>query len=424
MPNEIIDFSSLRYIAIMSLIAPIIVFAIGMVLARYISHRFAIPYPSLLVIVGFIGINLLSYWSFDGTLRHYHVHDLVYYMLLPILIYETAFRMRADNLLGNLIIILILSIPLMLIAVLITAALLFWGVGDSHYFPFVAALVAAALLSANDLAAVTGIANKLNLSPRVLAILKGESMFNGILALVFVSLAFAIEDQQIELSFLHAFILFVKLFSGGILTGVFCGLVGWLILHYSRHPYLRGLLSIGIAYGTFLLAEQSLNVSGIVAVLTAGLLLNAYAQRTDQASRDYLHRQWQIVGGSATLLLFLLVGISLYLPIIYDQWQIVLWSIIVVLFARAIIIFVGLWGLGWFIHDYAIPLVDRIPLFWGGIKGAVAIALVLYLPGSLDYSYTVQAMIYGVVLFGLFVQAPTLPFVCRRCTSYHQKNES
>lgn len=415
LPTEIIDFSALRYAALMSLIMPLLVFGAGLVLARYLSYQFAIPYPTLLVIVGFIGINLLNYWSFDELLRHFYVHDIVYHILLPILIYETAFRIRADNLLGKLVIILVLSIPLMLIAVLITALLLYWGVGDSHYFPFIAALVAAALLSSNDLAAVAGIANKLNLSPRVLAVLKGESIFNGLLALVFVSLAFAIENQQVDLSFLAAFILFVKLFSGGIFIGLICGLLGWLVLHYSRHPFLRGLVSILIAYGTFLFAEQGVNVSGIVAVLVAGLLLNAYAQRTEQSSRDYLNKQWQIVGEGTTILLFLLVGISLYLPIIFDQWQIVVWSIFVVLFARAIIVFAGLWGLGWLIKDYAMPLTDRIPLFWGGIKGAVAIALVLYLPGTLDYSYTVQAMIYGVVLFGLLIQAPTLHLVCRRC---------
>ncbi|MGV6808983.1 MAG: cation:proton antiporter, partial [bacterium] len=349
-------------------------------------------------------------------LRHFYVHDIVYHLLLPILIYETAFRIRADNLLGRLVIILVLSIPLMLVAVLITAFLLYWGIGDNHYFPFIAALVAAALLSANDLGAVEGIANKLNLPPHLLAILEGESIFNSLLALVFVSLAFSIDNQQADLSFLAAFILFVKLFSGGIFVGLVCGLLGWLILHYSRHPFLRGLVSLLIAYGTFVLAEQSLDVSGIVAVLVAGLLLNAYAQRTEQRSRDYLNKQWQIVGESTTILLFLLVGISLYLPIIFDQWQIVLWSILVVLLARALIVFAGLWSLGWLIKDYALPLKDRTPLFWGGIKGAVAIALVLSLPGTLDYSYTIQAMIYGVVLFGLFIQAPTLHLVCRYCS--------
>ncbi|HHC75104.1 MAG TPA: hypothetical protein ENK78_08525, partial [Thiothrix sp.] len=214
LPTEIIDFSTLRYMALMSWLMPLIVFGSGMVLARYLAYHFSIPYPTLLVLVGFIGINVLSYGSFDGLLRHFYVHDIVYHILLPILIYETAFRIRADNLLGRLVIILVLSIPLMLVAVLITALLLYWGVGDSHYFPLIAALVAAALLSSNDLAAVTGIANKLNLSPRLLAILEGESIFNSLLALVFVSLAFVIENHQADLTFLAAFILFVKLFSG------------------------------------------------------------------------------------------------------------------------------------------------------------------------------------------------------------------
>lgn len=388
-------------------------------LLKPVANKTHLPYPALLVAGGFIISQLLTQTGFDSGLRWHSFHDLVYYGLLPLLIYEAAFRLKADAFFNNMLVILLLSIPVMLISVLLSAGLLFLGIGNETTFPFIAALITAALLAANDPTAVIPIIERLNAPPRFVSILKGESLFNSILALVFVSLALNVElaDNNMggDLSLLEGFILFVQLFSGGVLTGLLCGLAGWLLMHYSRLPVLRGMVSLVVAYGTFLLAETLLSVSGIVAVLVAGLVLNAYAQRTETGSKQWLDRQWHRISHIASISLFLLLGVSIYVPILKDQWQAVLIGIAAVLVARAISVYGGLSLLGYTMKNQRIPYEQQTQIVWGGIKGTVTVVLFFSLPGELDYSYTIQAVVYGVVLFSLFVQATTLRVCLKKC---------
>lgn len=390
------------------------IFGLLAIVLRFISHKSHIPYPTLLVLGGYIAFQALNSLPIGSGLTAFNFHDTVYFFLLPILIYEIAFRLEADSLFGNLFAILLLSIPFMFASILISAAILYLGIADESNFPYIAALITAALLAANDPTAVVRIIEKLNVSPRLVSILKGESLFNSIIALVLVSLALNVEitgsNMERELHFLEGFTLFVQLFSGGILVGLMCGLLGWLLLHYSRFPLLRGIISIVIAYGTFFLAESILSVSGILAVLVAGLMLNAYSQRTEPSSQHWLDLQWRWSANIATSLLFLMLGMSIYLPVFQNQWYIIALGIFAVLFARAVIVFGGLWLHGRIAKKHKIPLQERIPLFWGGIKGTVTVVLFFALPGSLEYSYMIQAIVYGVVLFSLFIQAPMLWF--------------
>jgi CPA1 family monovalent cation:H+ antiporter len=370
-----------------------------------------LPLPTLLVLVGFftaqvmplLGINQGIYWD--------DLYPLAWYVLLPTIVYEIAFRLNAEGLFRNLGLILLLSIPLLLVNVLVAALFMYAGLGNAHEFPLVAALITAAMLAANSPAAVGRVVEGLHLPLRLLALLKGESLFSSMFALVLVSLVLQVEGQARDWSLLQGFIHFVKLFSGGILLGLLSGLLGSLLMYLGRWSVLRGLLSLLVAYGTFWLAEAVLGVSGIVAVLTAGLLLNTYGQRTDTISRQWLDQQWHWMALVASSLMFLILGLSVYLPILREQWQAILLGIGVVLLARAVLVFGGLWLYDRVGKAHHTPIPMQIPLWWGGIKGMVSILLVFALPADLEYSYTVQAVVYGVVLFSLLVQAPTLRWV-------------
>lgn len=381
-------------------------------LLRPLVIHWHLPFPSVLVFVGFVVSEVLIALGMDTGLRWNHLHWLVYYVFLPVLIYEIAFRLKAVGLFLNMVLILLLSFPLMLLSVLMIAVFLFLGINHSEGFPFIAALITAALLSSNDPAAVNRIVSALQAPPRLVSLLKGESLFNGILVLVLVSLAFNVggSNRDVELSFLQGFIALAQLFTGGILTGLLCGLLGWVFMRWSRWAWLRMVFSLLVAYGTFFLAELGFGVSGIVAALTAGLLLNAYSQRTDEESSHLLDLQWKYTASFANAVLFILLGVSIHLPILQHQWLAVLLGIAAMLLARAVIVFAGLWLYGYVDKSHQVPIAEQKPLFWGGIKGAVTVALTFALPDS-SYSATVQAIVYGVVLFGLFVQAPTLRFL-------------
>lgn len=393
-----------------------------------VSKKLLFPYPTLLVIAGYLGSELLVSKGFDTGLRWDNFRDLVYYVLLPILIYEVAISLNAEKLFKNLFTILLLGIPLMLLNALITAVILYFGIGHAVGFPVIAALITGLLLSATDSSVIGAILERLKAPPRIVSILEGESLFNNILALIFVSLLiqFVVLTGE-NLLLLHGFTLFVRMFMGGLMVGVAVGFIGWLLIKYNPQPILRAAVSLATLFGGYLLAESVFKVSGLLAVLVVGLLTNGIMHRVEERSSQFVLSIWQYKAYIARVLLFLLLGVSIRYSVLIDQWIAILIGISAVLVARGfvvLIVFLDTWLVGGQKEGAKLDstesknaksgLSGKSLIFWGNIKGATAIALVLSLPTDISYSYTIQAITYGVVLFSLFVQAPTLRFFIHR----------
>ena len=385
-----------------------------------VAKKLLFPYPTLLVIAGYLGSELLVSKGLDTGLRWDNFRDLVYYVLLPILIYEVAISLNAEKLFKNLFTIILLGVPLMLLNALITAAILYFGIGHSVGFPVIAALVTGLLLSATDSSVIGVILERLKAPPRIVSILEGESLFNNILALILVSLMiqFVVIAGE-NLTVLNGFTLFVRMFIGGLMVGAAVGFIGLLLIKYNPQPVLRGAVSLATLYGGYLLAESVFHVSGLLAVLVIGLITNAIMQRVEEGSSRFVFSLWEYKAYIARALLFVLLGVSIRYSVLADQWKAILIGIIAVLVARGFIVFIGLWLLGgqkvWG-KRVGSAGVENSLIFWGNIKGATAIALVLSLPTDSSYTYTIQAITYGAVLFSLIIQAPTLRFFVQQLT--------
>ncbi|MEE9304563.1 MAG: cation:proton antiporter, partial [Thiotrichaceae bacterium] len=224
------------------------------------------------------------------------------------------------------------------------------------------------------------------------------------------------------LSFADGFILFVRMFTGGLFLGLIVGGLGLVASYWIKLPLLKGAISLLAAFGVYLLAEKYFQVSGLLAVLVTGLLLNAATQntkKTDKVSQDFLYSMWRYYAFVAKSMLFILLGISIRPSLLADQWLAIVVGIVAVLIARAAIIFMGLWLIGHLHKSDQFAWQDKGILYWGNIKGSVTIALVLSLPTTLPYSYTIQGITYGVVLFSLLLQAPTLRFLVPHLTTTH-----
>ena len=118
---------------------------------------------------------------------------------------------------------------------------------------------------------------------------------------------------------------------------------------------------------------------------------------------------WEYAAFLATTFIFLLIGLQIDINMLFDNWQAILWAILAVLVARAVIVY----SISLFNRD--IPVRWQHVLFWGGLRGALAPALAISIPTSLGILRgQIQAMVFGVVLFNLVVQGATLgPFVRR-----------
>jgi CPA1 family monovalent cation:H+ antiporter len=109
-----------------------------------------VPFTATLVIAGFIASELLVLADIDTGIRAGNFHDLIFFVFLPILVFESAYNINAGLLWKNLLPILFLAIPLMLLSTVVTAALIYFGIGHPAGFPWIAALLTGALLSATD----------------------------------------------------------------------------------------------------------------------------------------------------------------------------------------------------------------------------------------------------------------------------------
>lgn len=378
-----------------------------------LARSLHIPYASLLALAGIVTSTVLVSNGIDTGLRWDNFHQLVFYVLLPILIFEAALRLKAEYFFENIVYILLLAIPLMLLSTGVVALLLYQGIGYPEAFPWTVALITAAILSATDPSAVLPILRRLKVPEKVIAVLEGEGLFSGAMAIVLVSILLVSLQTGQDVGFVGSVIAFAKAFTGGVFIGMILGLLAWLLISFIKEPVLRGVISLVAAYGSFLLAENVLHVSGILAVVFVGLMLNAYSQKADKESVSFLHDIWEYKAGVASALLFLLLGVSIQLSLLADQWLAILIGIVATLIARLVVVFGGL-SVGSFLPGTEpFSFKHNTLVLWGGLRGAVTIALVLSLPIDTPSYHTIQAIVSGVVLFTLFIQAPTLSIINR-----------
>jgi Na+:H+ antiporter len=165
------------------------------------------------------------------------------------------------------------------------------------------------------------------------------------------------------------------------------------------------------AYATFLIAEDLLHLSGVMAVLASGLMVGVFSRKY---KTEMTEKFWDFLAYIAESMIFLLAGITITLSMFADRWLAIIIGIIAILVARIIMIFGTFPILKLLPGIDAVPLKQQAVLAWGGVRGTVTLALALSLPLTLEYWYTIQSIAYGVVLFTLFVQATTMGPLIRK----------
>ena len=208
---------------------------------------------------------------------------------------------------------------------------------------------------------------------------------------------------------------FCMVFAGGILVGLVTGIIAHFILVMARNAYACNMVTLVCAYGSFVIAEDLNHVSGVMAVLAAGLTLRYFEMKHEDGSRGSADSRyfWGLASHLAEIMIFLLAGITITLGMFTDQWLAITFGIIAVLLARFILVFPALGLVSLFPGSEKLPAREQFIVGWGGVRGTVTLALALSLPLSLDYFYTIQSVAYGVVLFTLFVQATTIRLLVR-----------
>ena len=387
----------------------ILVLFLAMVIAS-VCRFISIPYTVLLVILGLILNVSQSFLPFESLSSYFHLtHELVLFVFLPTLIFEAALSLDARALLKNLLPILVLAIPGLCISMLLVGL----GLWVSLEINLLIAILFGALISATDPVAVVALFKELGVPRRLMLLVEGESLFNDATAIVLfnILLTFALSTTGVSVDSLIIIPEFFKVFLGGALVG---GVISLLISELMVRSYhgdnnIPVVFSITIAYLSFIIAEHFLHVSGVMAVLTAAICLNMSGlMRLSNETSHNVHGTWEVLVLICNSLLFILIGLSVDFMQVADYWQSILLAMLAVILARAVSVYLLLPITTRIFSLPNISYSDRHVMWWGGLKGALAIAIVLSIPDELAEKQLLIVLTTGVVLVSLLVNATTI----------------
>ena len=401
--------------------AVIIMLLIIVLLAALIElwvKRTRIPFTAVLVILGFIGSEIWTGLGFDTGLRWDSFRDIILHLLVPILVFESAYHMPARLLWRNGLPVFILAVPALLISALISGYLIFWGIGYPQAFPLLTAILAGVILAATDPVAVVSMFKAIGASPRLTALVEGESLFNDATAVVCFSLVLvAIGNSAAMLNWQEASWQFLITVGGGLLVGLISGYIFSFLYSWITSNNGRGVISLLAMALPFYIAEHSFHVSGIIAVLVSGLWLGEVRRQRivfSQQEESFSSHLWEFNGYIANVIVFVLMGVTITLTMFKEQWLAMLMGIAAATIGRAVVIYSLTPAINTLPGQEKIPFSYQNVMMWGGLRGGVGIALALSIPITVPGWYTVQAIIYGMVLFTLFIQAPLMPILIKK----------
>jgi CPA1 family monovalent cation:H+ antiporter len=360
------------------------------------ARRLRLPYTVGLVIAGVA--LAFSPIGLHPTLTK----NLIFSAFLPPLIFEAAFQIPWAHLRRELSILIVLATAGVLLAAAITAAGLHWLLG----WEWPPAILLGILIAATDPVSVIALFKDIHVEGRLKLLVEAESLFNdGTVAVLFGVALVAMSGGNVQpLSVAGGFIITV---AGGLVVG---GLTGGLLLLLAGHTddhLVEITFSTVAAYGSFLLAEH-FHMSGVLATMTAGIVLGnvgSLGSITDKG-REAVESFWEYVAFAVNSLVFLLIGISLTHERVPNLVVPALVTIGLVLLGRAAAVYAGC---ALFARSrLRVSHTHQHLLFWGGLRGALALALALGLPADLPHRQSIVTLTFAVVAFSVVVQGLTM----------------
>jgi CPA1 family monovalent cation:H+ antiporter len=356
------------------------------------------------LLVGFLAGLSLGYVNFDTGIRADNLQQIVFFIILPVLIFEAAWHLKPALLKKWLLPVLLLATVGVLISTFITGGLLYVGIGHTQGFPWIAALLTGAILAATDPVAVISQLRSAKAPDDLTTLFEGESLFNDASAVVLFMIVIGIATQMGDAQ--GSYIGFFSLvFIGGMVFGLIAGLVTSALVLLIGSSVASRFILVFSTFAIFYIGEHILHVSGIMAVMIAAIVVKFSLKEVEDTVAFAIAETWEWLGLFLTNVLFVIMGLVITVAMFKEQWLAMLLAIIAVLVARVIAVKVSC-GISSLLGK---PVSSnwQILLMWGGLRGAIAIALVLSLPISLPYWWTIQSMVFGVVVFSLLVQGTT-----------------
>lgn len=354
-----------------------------------LARRLRFPYSVGLVAAGIVLAGLPFAPQIPLT------KDLIFTALLPPLLFEAAYCIEWNALRTNSPVILILVTVGVAMSAFVTSV----GVHYLIHWPWITAAAFGALIAATDPVSVVSVLRDANVHNRFRLLLEGESLLNDGTAAV----AFGLVIGMAPGSPWAIPLIAARTVGGGILCGGAIAFATLLLAGRTEDHLVEITLTTVAAYGSFVAADR-FGFSGVLATITAGLVManaqpfNAISQYGRVAVRSF----WEYAAFIANSLVFLLIGLHEATQHFYTIWLPALLSVVLVLLGRAAAIYPCCFAFSR--SSLRVSFKDQHLLFWGGMRGALALALALGLPVNLPHREEVVSVSFAVVSFSIFVQ--------------------
>ncbi len=363
----------------------------------------------LALFVDYFDISIFEHFQFSP--------EVVFYIFLPTLIFESAYNLNFRQLKGVLGEVALMAIFGLFLSTFIVAGLM-------HYFTGInwgVAFLFGALISATDPVAVLAIFKELRTPKKLSTMIDGESLLNdGTGLIVFNFVIKVVIGGTVALSS-QLFINEGGNFVISLMKGLGIGLMlGWVFTYAIAKSESKGVqltLSLILAHATFIFAEGILGVSGILATMSAGLVVGNFGiRKLSSETRNLFAETWEFMGFVANSLIFLLLGMKFVQADFVSHWKLVLISAgVVILIARPVSVFVSFFISNLFRGEgRKISFKYQIVVFWGGLRGAIAATAVLLIPEDFQYFSELLAMTAGTILATFIFNATTIPFLLKK----------
>ena len=374
----------------------LVAFLVGLVV-----RRLFVPYTVALVVVGIaLGFtNLLQ----GVTLTS----QTILFVLLPALLFEAAINLDLKQLRDAWLPIVLLAVVGVGLSMAIIAGLFAQAIGVGA----ITAIVLAAILSATDPVAVLATFRRLGVPPRLEVVIEGESLFNDGTALVAFQIAVN-ASQTGQASVAAGLAQFCVTVVGGLVLGAAAGFAfSHLLALTDDHLFEMGLSTV-LAYGGYLIGE-AVHVSPVITVVAAGIVVGNYGRQVglSERARTVVIDVWEYLAFIANSVVFLLIGQQVH-ALDYRAYLLPsVAAVVLVLMSRAVVVY----GLAPVVSklERRVPISWRHVAFWGGLRGALAVAMVLSLPRDFPQRDMLLAATFSVVLFTIVVQGLSMEHLVR-----------
>jgi CPA1 family monovalent cation:H+ antiporter len=367
-----------------------------------LTRRLRLPYRVGLVAAGIV-LAILPFAP-----RVVLTKDLIFTALLPPLLFEAAFTLQWKQLRRDFAVIVMLAT----LGVLLSASVTAIGMHYLSNWRWMDALVFGALIAATDPVSVIATFKEAKAHGRLLVLIEAESLFNDGTAAVAFGVVVALASGQ-RLTSIEITAMLLKTIGGGILCGGAVAVGALLLAGRTEDRLVEITFTTVAAYGSFLMADH-FGLSGVLATITAGLVMsnfksfNGISERGKEAVQGF----WEYAAFVANSLVFILIGMHEAHQDFVAIWVPATIAIALVTVGRSAAIYPCC--LVFSRSSLRVAWKQQHILFWGGLRGAVALALALGLPPEVPLREQIITISFAVVAFSVFVQGLTIvPFLRR-----------